>query len=185
MLVLLTQLFELLPTQSFCLVQFPPPPPPFPVWISILHTRLHTVQCVRRGGGDRDLSFRQINTCRKVPLQANFFRWRHFALPSISLLFSTAVGMKQISQMEKTGDVVFAFLSILYRTIVVLTLNFVGSWDSFCCMKASEGICSFKKDTWGLLLRLKEKIEDKIGRDRETCRKRETWWKWKGIVFWV
>ncbi len=26
---------------------------------------------------------RQINTCRNVPLQVNFFRWRHFALVSI------------------------------------------------------------------------------------------------------
>jgi hypothetical protein len=26
-----------------------------------------------------------INTCRKVPLQVNFFRWRHFALVSILL----------------------------------------------------------------------------------------------------
>ncbi len=31
----------------------------------------------RRGG-----SLRHINTCRKVPLHVNFFRWRHFALVS-------------------------------------------------------------------------------------------------------
>jgi hypothetical protein len=30
---------------------------------------------------------RQINTCHKVPLQFNFFRWRHFSLFSISLIF--------------------------------------------------------------------------------------------------
>ncbi len=30
---------------------------------------------------------RQINTCRKIPLQVNFFRWRLFALPSMSLIF--------------------------------------------------------------------------------------------------
>jgi hypothetical protein len=60
---------------------------------------------------------------------------------------STAVGMKQISEMEKTGDVVIAILSILYCTIVVVKLNFVGSLNSFCYMKASEGICSLKKDT--------------------------------------
>ncbi len=30
---------------------------------------------------------RQINTCRKVPLQVNFLRWRHLALLSISLIF--------------------------------------------------------------------------------------------------
>jgi hypothetical protein len=31
---------------------------------------------------------RQINTCRKVPLQVNLFRWRHCALPSMSILSS-------------------------------------------------------------------------------------------------
>ena len=31
--------------------------------------------------------YKRINTCRKVPLQVNFFRWRHFALPSMSLIF--------------------------------------------------------------------------------------------------
>ncbi len=55
------------------------PPPPFFVWIS---TR---IQCVR--GGYRVLGLRQINTCRKVPLQVKFFRSRHFALPSMSLIF--------------------------------------------------------------------------------------------------
>jgi hypothetical protein len=28
-----------------------------------------------------------INTCRKVPLQVNFFRWRYFSLTSMSLIF--------------------------------------------------------------------------------------------------
>ncbi len=36
----------------------------------------------RRGGG-----LRQINTCCKVPLYVNFFRWRPFELLSISLIF--------------------------------------------------------------------------------------------------
>ncbi len=59
------------------------PPPLFPVWISILYTvRVYSVQ---GGGGYGVLGLRQINTCRKVPLQVIFFRWRHFALPSMSL----------------------------------------------------------------------------------------------------
>ncbi len=33
------------------------------------------------------LCLRQINTCSKVPLQEILFRWRHFALPSMSLIF--------------------------------------------------------------------------------------------------
>ncbi len=41
----------------------------------------HLKQKPRRGG---DLS--QINTCRKVPLKVNFFRWRHLALLSLSLI---------------------------------------------------------------------------------------------------
>ncbi len=36
----------------------------------------------RRNGG-----LRRINICRQVPFQVKFFRWRHFALLSISLLF--------------------------------------------------------------------------------------------------
>ena len=51
-------------------------PPPFPVWISILYTRIQY----------GFLGLRQINPCRKVPLQVNFFRWRHFELPSIWIL---------------------------------------------------------------------------------------------------
>ncbi len=61
----------------------PPLPPPFSVWISILYTR---IQCVC-GGGYGMLGLRQINTGRKIPLQVNFFRWRHFALPSMSPIF--------------------------------------------------------------------------------------------------
>jgi hypothetical protein len=37
--------------------------------------------------GDGVLGLRQINTCRKVPLQAKFFRRRHFTLPSVTLIF--------------------------------------------------------------------------------------------------
>ncbi len=36
------------------------------------------------------MDLRQINTCRKVPLQVNFFRWRYFSLPSMSLIFLRA-----------------------------------------------------------------------------------------------
>jgi hypothetical protein len=38
------------------------------------------------------LGLRQINTCREVPLQVNIFRWRHFALPSVSLIFLRHLG---------------------------------------------------------------------------------------------
>jgi hypothetical protein len=67
---------------TFSLVQLHPPAH-FPVWISILYTRIHCV----RGGGYGALGFRQVNTCCKVSLQINFFRWRHFALPSMSIIF--------------------------------------------------------------------------------------------------
>ncbi len=57
-------------------------------WPASKPTKLldHPKQKPRRGGG-----LRQINTCRKVPLQLNFFRWRHFALLSISLIFLRAM----------------------------------------------------------------------------------------------
>jgi hypothetical protein len=49
--------------------------PPFPVWRRILYTRSGV------------LVLRQINACLKVPLQVNFFRWRNFTVPSMSLFF--------------------------------------------------------------------------------------------------
>ncbi len=62
----------------------PPPPPPFCNWLDSEPTKLpdHPKQKSRRGGG-----LKQINTCRKGPLQVDCFRWRHFALLSISLIF--------------------------------------------------------------------------------------------------
>jgi hypothetical protein len=60
-----------------------PPLPTHPVWKSILYSR---IQCVR---GERYGVLRQINTCRKVPLQVSFFKWRLFCIAfySISLIF--------------------------------------------------------------------------------------------------
>jgi hypothetical protein len=54
-------------------------PPPFPVW-KITGTYLYKYKIARPP---------QIYTCRKVPLQVSFFRWWHFALPSMSLIFPT------------------------------------------------------------------------------------------------
>jgi hypothetical protein len=59
------------------------PPSPFPVWISILYTR---IQCVRWGflgcGPQTDKHLPQ------SLFTGQFFRWRHFALPSMILLRS-------------------------------------------------------------------------------------------------
>ncbi len=55
--------------------------PHFPGWISILYTRIQNV------GGVWGSGLTQINTCPKVTLQVTFFRWQHFALPSMSLIF--------------------------------------------------------------------------------------------------
>ncbi len=72
-----------------CPVPFSPsqlsPPPPSPVWIRILYTR---IQCVRGGGGGYGvLGPREIKICPKVPLQVNFFKWRHFAVSLVFLHF--------------------------------------------------------------------------------------------------
>ncbi len=56
-------------------------PPPFTVWISILYIVYTATVC--KGG----VVLGPINTCRTVHTQVNFFRWRHFALPSMSLTF--------------------------------------------------------------------------------------------------
>ncbi len=62
-LVFSTQLCELLPLYPSLRFNSPPP---LPVWISILYTRL---QCLR---GGEVLGLWQINTGRKVPEQVNF-----------------------------------------------------------------------------------------------------------------
>jgi hypothetical protein len=84
MLIFSAQLCELL-TLSPSLWFNSPPPPPFPVWIS-------TVYCIHEytlwiWGGYGVLGLRQINICRKVPWQVNFFRWWNFVVPSMSLIF--------------------------------------------------------------------------------------------------
>jgi hypothetical protein len=52
---------------------------PLCIWPDSEATKLldYPQQKPRRGGG-----LRQINTCHRVPLQDDFFRWRHFALRS-------------------------------------------------------------------------------------------------------
>ncbi len=67
LLVFSTQFLNLLPLQPSLWFNSPPSPRPcvnkYTVW----------------GGGRYGvLGLRQINTCRKVPLQIKFFRWRHF-----------------------------------------------------------------------------------------------------------
>ncbi len=52
----------------------------------------------RRGGG-----LRQINTCRKVPLHVNFFRWRHFALVSIKLISPWYMAIKAVPNTCRDG----------------------------------------------------------------------------------
>ncbi len=63
---------------------------PFQVWIRILYTTVYTYTLYKGGGGIGFWASRQINTCRKDLLQAIFFRWRHFAWPSMSLIFLRA-----------------------------------------------------------------------------------------------
>jgi hypothetical protein len=45
------------------------------------------------------LGLRQINTCRIVPSQVNFLRLRHFALPSMSLIFVRLKRNRHLSNM--------------------------------------------------------------------------------------
>jgi hypothetical protein len=45
-------------------------------------------KCFKAMGGFLFKFYHQMSyTCPKVPLQVNFFRWRHFAFPSMSLIF--------------------------------------------------------------------------------------------------
>ncbi len=74
MLVFLIQLCELC-CPSNLLSGSTLPTFPLPCVKTILYTRIQCVQFVRGGGVMHVvLSLRQINTCRKVPFQVNFFR---------------------------------------------------------------------------------------------------------------
>jgi hypothetical protein len=79
MLSFLTQLCELLPLSPFALVQLIPHP--------CMNKYIVYMYTVCKGGGYVVLGLRQINTCRKVPLQVNFFWWLYFGLPFMSLIF--------------------------------------------------------------------------------------------------
>jgi hypothetical protein len=67
MLVFSTQLCELLPPLPFSLVQLSPLRP-----LPCINKYMPRIQC-GGGGWYKVLGLRQINTCRKVPLQVNFF----------------------------------------------------------------------------------------------------------------
>ncbi len=78
--------------------------------IPALYTR---VQC---GGGYGVLGLRQINTFRKVPIQVNFFRLRHFALPSMSLIFlrtsCVILGRQQTCEFSRLSESVFESIQL-------------------------------------------------------------------------
>ncbi len=58
-----------------------PTPSPFSVLISILYTRIQCVRGVWGSGPKTDKHLPQ------TPFKGKFFRWRYFALPSMSLMF--------------------------------------------------------------------------------------------------
>ncbi len=111
MLVFSTQLCELLHLSSSLGFNSPP----FPVWIRILYTRR---QCVRGDGeGYGVLGLRQINTCRKVPLQVNFIMTT-FCIAFYESYLSTGPGYYRILSIG------FAFYFILRAfccTILICT----------------------------------------------------------------
>ncbi len=78
----------------------PPSPPSLCEVYCIVYTR---TQCVR-GWEYGVLGLRQLNTCRKVPLQINIFRWRHYALPSMSLIF---LRFKPCTALDKSSQFTF------------------------------------------------------------------------------
>ncbi len=62
----------------------------------------------------------QINTCREVPLQVNFFTWRHFALPPMSLIFlrvSASVRGKATSMCGLLASILFVYFIDVYNIL--------------------------------------------------------------------
>ncbi len=93
------------------------------VWISILYTCL---QCVRRGIWG--FGPRQLNTCRKVPLQVILFRVRHLALFSMSLIFLRGCG----NQWNFFFEILRNSLSLTWGCPEVLTVAPIVSNLSMC-----------------------------------------------------
>ncbi len=102
-------------------------PTPLPWWISILYTR---IQWGRLGGGGwyGVLSLIQINTFSKVPLPVNFFRWRHFAMPSMSLIFllNTSPAIVFLLTFPAQSFKESATIRHLRQGIYRLTLSIIG-----------------------------------------------------------
>ncbi len=149
MLVFSSQICDLysplLPLSPSLWLNSTPPPPPLPVWISILYIR---IPCVIGGGGGYGIlletifyrSFThciwpdhpkggwgvwQINTCRKVPLQVNFFRWWHFALPSMCLIFKCQTLNKAVP-LPIVCTVFCIYSTCIYSTCMCTVMNAVG-----------------------------------------------------------
>jgi hypothetical protein len=102
MLVFSTRLCELLTLSPSLWFIFPPP---FPVSKYTVYT--YTV-CK---GGDKGFFLIQINTCRKVPFQVNFFRSRHFDLPYLP----TVLTLAEIYQV-----LIYLLVDSLYAVIISL-----------------------------------------------------------------
>ncbi len=105
------------------------PPPP----------RLNTrIQCVRRGRYGV-LGLGQINTCRKVPLLVKFFRLRHFALPSMSLIFLRA-GVSILPLRSFLG------LKNVYLMILLYKIGFSSPQSFSAYLKWKNVLSSTKED---------------------------------------
>ncbi len=107
-------------------------PSSFPVWISIL-VYTYTLYSVKGGYGI--LGLRQISTCHEVSLHVNFFRWRHFAMPSVSLIFlRVKVSRKNsiyIFQVELKTSNSNSWRFIFGKTTALLDINADSTWVVF------------------------------------------------------
>ncbi len=78
---------------------------------------------VWKGGGGwghrREGGLRHINTCRKVCLQVNFFRWRHLAMVSISLTSPWEVTLEKIGRVPMSKVLInffYVYLQNIYHS---------------------------------------------------------------------
>ncbi len=79
---------------TYSLVQlFPSSPLPF-----VNKYTVYTFTVCKGEGGYGVLALRQINICREVPLQINYFRWPHFASPSMRFIFLQVFGWDNYSK---------------------------------------------------------------------------------------
>ncbi len=128
---------------------------PFPMWISIKYTVYKYTVC--KGGGVWGSRPQTDNTCLKVPLQVNFFRWQLFAQSFMSLIFLRSCSKKLwpllthiLARTLVFFDKILWKLRFLLSSSEYILLQSAGlSWKELAAVRAQRDIeIEVQKEDW-------------------------------------